>query len=320
MNKTLPLCVAGIYFSFLSWSFLQERLNTQAYDGEIFKSPLMINVFQSLLACFVGTCYLSLKMKKLALPTSFIFDNGVWQRLAGIALTQSVSSPMGYASLSHVSYLTFLLAKSCKLIPVMMVSFLVYKKTFPLYKVCIALSITAGVLVFTLNQSSKKVDSNDGNTVRGLSFLCVSLLLDGLTNSSQDALLRSKKLTGAHLMAGLNFISFLFTLSYVLLFTSQMQYFIDFSARHPQVIGNVVSFSLFGSLGQIFIFITLEKFDSILLTTVTVTRKMISMVVSVMWFGHTLNPAQWAGVALVFSGIGVEAMLKNKNKNKKKMD
>jgi drug/metabolite transporter (DMT)-like permease len=38
------------------------------------------------------------------------------------------------------------------------------------------------------------------------------------------------------------------------------------------------------------------------------------MLLSVMWFNHPLSSGQWAGVGLVFSGIGLEAYWTRKAK------
>ncbi|KAG7882630.1 hypothetical protein KL938_003053 [Ogataea parapolymorpha] len=55
-----------------------------------------------------------------------------------IALSQAVSSPIAYQSLNHLDYLFYLLAKSCKLIPVMLVHRLLYGSKFPTYKYVVA--------------------------------------------------------------------------------------------------------------------------------------------------------------------------------------
>lgn len=62
---------------------------------------------------------------------------------------------------------------------------------------------------------------------------------------------------------------------------------------------------------------TLEEFGSLILVTVTVTRKMVTMMLSVVWFGHTLSGMQWVGVGLVFAGIGTEAQLSRMEKQRK---
>lgn len=54
---------------------------------------------------------------------------------------------------------------------------------------------------------------------------------------------------------------------------------------------------------------TLSTFSSVLLVTVTVTRKMFTMILSVLWFGHSLTQMQWLGVGLVFGAVGVEGAI-----------
>jgi UDP-galactose transporter B1 len=41
---------------------------------------------------------------------------------------------------------------------------------------------------------------------------------------------------------------------------------------------------------------------------------MLSMILSVVWFGHRLSKMQWLGVLLVFGGIGAEAVVQRREK------
>ena len=59
---------------------------------------------------------------------------------------------------------------------------------------------------------------------------------------------------------------------------------------------------------------TLSTFSSVLLVTVTVTRKMFTMILSVVAFGHRLSNMQWLGVGLVFGGIGIEGGIARREK------
>lgn len=54
---------------------------------------------------------------------------------------------------------------------------------------------------------------------------------------------------------------------------------------------------------------TLSAFGSVLLVTVTVTRKMFTMIISVLAFGHKPTGLQWLGILLVFGGIGIESKI-----------
>ncbi|VEU21307.1 DEKNAAC102501 [Brettanomyces naardenensis] len=329
----LVFCCMGIYSSFLTWSYLQEKISSKNYSAHLespayFKATLVVNAVQSFFAIIVGTLYLSVKTGRVAYPTKFMLSNlDLFPRFLFIALSQSISSPIAYRSLNHVDYLFYLLAKSCKLIPVMVVHWLMYGSRFPLYKYLAAVTITVGVLIFTLGATSsgkRESSPNDGNTLLGLSQLMLSLMLDGYTNSTQDELFKlsssadrkgKEKLTGGHLMAILNFLNFVITSINILCFTSQWSQFTGFISQNGlEVLFDIVGFGLLGALGQVFIFITLEQFSSIVLVTVTVTRKMLSMCLSVFLFGHRLQPAQWVGLGLGFAGILTESIFKLKPK------
>lgn len=332
---TLVFCVLGLYGSFLSWSILQERINTKpyGYDPEtespiFFKAPLVINVAQALFASIVGLIY-SLVSDKI-MPYKVFTDNSkavaisYFKLFSLISITSSLSSPIGLESLKHVDYLAYLLAKSCKLIPVMLIHTLFYRTKFPIYKYLVAGSVTIGVAAFTLSNSKKSSRSsfNDGKTLLGLLQLSVSMILDGLTNSTQDHLFKYQKtadtkqklvkITGPNLMCILNFFVFALTIAYTLVFKyeSEVVYAVNFVNRFPHALVNILSFAILGSIGQVFVFLILEKFDSLILVTATVTRKMLSMILSVVLFGHTLKVSQWFGVGLVFTGIGYEAFIK----------
>jgi UDP-galactose transporter B1 len=41
---------------------------------------------------------------------------------------------------------------------------------------------------------------------------------------------------------------------------------------------------------------------------------MLTMILSVIWFGHRLGGRQWLGVGLVFGGVGAEAVIARREK------
>jgi len=82
-----------------------------------------------------------------------------------------------------------------------------------------------------------------------------------------------------------------------------------FCTKHPEMVGYILMFGTTSALGQFFIYFTLSGFGSLVLTTVTTTRKFfLSMFASILWFGHSLNTQKWLGVALVFSGLAIDML------------
>ncbi|TKA76240.1 hypothetical protein B0A55_06381 [Friedmanniomyces simplex] len=342
----LLICIGGIYASFLTWGLLQERITTTNYaptpqhPREVFAFPVVMNTMQSFFAALLGYAYVLVSRQKPGDLPIYPSRRIVWPLLL-VAATSALSSPFGYASLAHVDYLTFLLAKSCKLLPVMFLHVTLYGKRYPFYKYAVVAMVTAGVAIFTLHNSAakRKKSGAEGNSLYGLMLLAINLLFDGLTNSTQDDIYaRFRPYTGQQMMCALNVMSTTITVTYLLLSPSIAQtgigHFVgmdmtkssgelwdalDFVRRHPVVGWDVVGFAICGGLGQVFIFRTLSLFGSLLLVTVTVTRKMLTMILSVLWFGHRLSGMQWLGVALVFGGVGVEAELSKREKKAKEV-
>jgi len=341
----LLFAVGGIYGSFLTWALLQERLTKKAYgpasSPELFQFPVFLNTFQAFFAAVVGYIYLLSTSSGSKTPP--IFPNRkIAFYLFLVAITTSLASPFGYASLAHIDYITFLLAKSCKLLPVMFLHITLFGKKYPLYKYLVVLAVTTGVAVFTLHQGSEKKHgskassvSTEGNYTWGLLLLSVNLLFDGLTNTTQDYIFQTfQPYTGPQMMSANNIMGTLLMFAYLvaspyLVHTGIGEYLgmdlasggegelgaaLGFMGRHPGVWWDVVGFAVCGAVGQVFIFYTLSTFSSLLLVTITVTRKMLSMILSVVWFGHSLGGRQWAGVALVFGGIGAEGIINRQEK------
>ncbi|MCJ1256390.1 UDP-galactose transporter [Lignoscripta atroalba] len=342
----LIICVGGIYASFLSWAILQERITTTPYGSssspERFTYSIFLNTIQSFFAALTGYIYLHVSTSHSSGPTPSIFPSrSILFPLILVAITSSLASPFGYASLSHIDYITFILAKSCKLLPVMFLHLTIFRKSYPLYKYLVVFLVTAGVAVFTLHHPSPtKKPSASNQQARntsswGLLLLGINLLFDGLTNSTQDHIFSTfRPYSGPQMMVAQNVLSTLLTTAYLFLSpllahtplftflnltpsstnTNEITSALAFLHRHPSVSYDVLGFATCGAIGQIFIYYTLSHFSSLLLVTVTVTRKMLTMMLSVVWFGHRLSGMQWLGVGLVFGGVGAEGWIQRREK------
>jgi UAA transporter family len=238
---------------------------------EKWRYPLFLNTVQSLFAALTAFVYLHLTEKK----APAIFPNSkIFLPLLLVAITQSLASPFGYASLEHIDYITYILAKSCKLLPVMALHLTVFQKRYPLYKYAVVAAVTAGVAVFTLHQpaSPKKKGREGGSSLWGLFLLAINLLFDGLTNSTQDYIFTSyRPYSGPQMMCAQNLLSTLLTVTYLLISPmvantafggwigvkggrgGEFSEALAFMGRHKGVSYDVLGFAICGAIGQLFI-------------------------------------------------------------------
>ncbi|OAA58568.1 udp-glc gal endoplasmic reticulum nucleotide sugar transporter [Niveomyces insectorum RCEF 264] len=380
----VAIAVAGIYGSFLTWGYLQEKLTTTAYpspaapgaaaaaDTETFHFPVFLNTIQSALAAVTGLLYLRATTPRGRPVPPIVPSARLLLPLLLVALTSSLASPFGYAALAHIDYITYTLAKSCKLVPVMLLHVTLFRRRYPLYKYMVVAAVTAGVAVFTLHTGSHSGKASKrgsaataapppaSQTAWGLLLLGINLLFDGLTNSTQDYIFEAfRPFSGPQMMCANSLMQTAVTGAYLLVASpwlvhsglgawlgavdevaatagggggsgsgsgilgssilgrGELAAALAFLQRHPTVWRDVLGFAACGAFGQIFIFYALSTFSSVFLVTVTVTRKMCTMMLSVVAFGHRLSRMQWLGVGLVFGGIGVEAQIARSEKLKK---
>ena len=85
---------------------------------------------------------------------------------------------------------------------------------------------------------------------------------------------------------------------------------VQFCKQHPEAAWDIFLYCLCGAVGQNFIFLTISRFGSLANTTITTTRKFVSIVVSSVLSGNPLSTKQWGCVFMVFSGLSYQIYLK----------
>ncbi|KAG4300859.1 hypothetical protein PCANB_002884 [Pneumocystis canis] len=300
----------------------KKRITTTSYgkQEEIFNSTIILSITQSFIATIISSIfmYFSTKQSKKKLPS---LSKSLLSKLLLIALSSSLASPIGYASLKHINYPTLILGKSCKLLPVMAIHTIFYKTRFTYHKYLIVTIVTFGIIIFTLcdsRLSSKTKKKQLSNNAWGLFLLSINLLLDGYTNSTQDQIFKIfPHVSGPWMMMSMNIVSTIGMALYLFGFTNELITTLEFIKKYPSIISDIIIYGCLGAIGQLFIFHTLEKFGSLILITITLTRKMLTLLISLAWFNHKLTIGQWIGVGLVFYGASLEAYIKHSQLTKK---
>jgi len=307
----------GIYASFLYYGSLQEDVfRYESEDGTKFTMAWFLQVLESLANVVFGTAALVI----MGL-TGTGHDAGEntggsrkwWGGTPNLPKKPFISSGFSqvcskaFTSLALANGLSFpvaTLAKSGKMAPVMIGSLILGGAKYGLRDYIQVLAIIAGTAI--LSMSKKKSAASDSSTL-GVTFILLALVMDGITGGVQKRLLADMKRVKVtpqpyDLMTFTNLFMMIFAIiiSFILGdFTKGLNY----CTHNPKVFSLIWKFSMCSAIGQSFIFYTVARFDPLVCSTVTTTRKIFSVVLSIVFKGHSIPTQGWMGLALAIGGI-----------------
>jgi len=167
--------------------------------------------------------------------------------------------------------------------------------------------IVIGVALFMFKDGKASSKSTEAAFGLGEILLLVSLTCDGLTGAVQERMKAEHGTKSGHMMKAMNSWSCLY-LGIGLLATGEVWTFLAFISRHPAIIWQLASVSVASALGQYFIFMCVSEFGPLPCSLITTTRKFFTVLGSVIIFGNSLINRQWAGAALVFTGLVLDGI------------
>jgi UDP-galactose transporter B1 len=290
----LIMCATGICVCFLFYGVLQERLFT---TGERRLGP----TFALVTACVTN-----------------VIVARIWQKIASSKEQEQHQLPHGLLVLTAgcyvgamaasneaiplVSYPVAVLAKSCKLIPTMLVGQLLEGKLHSSMEWIAALCISCGIVLFHMSRLQHQDQQDSSSSSHGMMLLLLSLGMDGILASCQNFLKQSKRPPSAiETMLYINLYALLFLIPLSMI-SGQWQNGCS-SLQHPKLAWNVLILNLTVGVGQIFVFLSIHWYSPFVTTTITTTRKFFTILLSVWSFGHKFTTVQWSGVVMVFVGL-----------------
>ena len=234
-----------------------------------------------------------------------------------LSSTSIASTITSVRSLRYVIYPVQVLFKSCKPVPVMLFGTILGKK-YPLRKYVNVIIITCGVALFMGGgTSASKADADVGGgglgtTMIGGLLLTFSLCFDGATGAYEDKLMSVNNVEPFDLMfniqLGKSFISFV-----ALVVTNNLGTLVDVLSEGG---AQLLVLGLTGALGQVFVFVTISKFGALNSALIGLIRKILSLVLSFILYGHTMNVFQALGLVLSITAMIANFYDKGGNKNK----
>ncbi len=168
------------------------------------------------------------------------------------------------------------------------------------------------------SSSTTSTDSSDFfNLSIGISMVLVNLFLDAYTNNEQDLIFEKYKVPSFRMMRYINFWQVVYLAAYLIfsaIYTgisqSELQASYQLLSRSSELRGDILLFCICASLGQVLIFEVMKEFGSLAWITISVTRKMITILLSIFKFKHHVNMYQWGGIVSVFAGMRLEVLVK----------
>ena len=305
-------------------------------QGERFRFGLVLNLVQAAVAAVASLCLAAACRRVRSKPPprgKAAASLGLKHVLAFacVSAVHTFGSLVGVAALSFVDYPVLLLAASLKLLPLQVLARVFGLRKFSTTDRLCTLAIAAGVLLYTsaggpgtthpptapalspLPGLSVWAHTTGRATGVGLSLLLLNLLCDGLVSLGQDALFATSLVSPFSMMSALNIFAVLY-LAIALAVgwalwgdASHGALAVAFLRRHPESVHHLATFALAGTALQLCIYTVVSHYGSFIATLIVVSRKMPSLAVSVVVYGHAITHTQWVGVAIVLTGLAVQA-------------
>lgn len=307
----LLIGAGGIYGAFLYYGSLQEDVfRYTASDGGSFRQAWFLQVLEALANVIVGFAGMLVTGPTRGIPLRMFGISGAAQVTAkactSLALANGLSFPVAT------------LAKSGKMAPVMAGSLLLGGATYELREYLQVAAIIGGTAIVSMGKKKGGAPSS----LMGVVYIVLSLALDGVTAGFQKRLKTETAKVGVKpkpydFMFWTNLFMCL-TAAIIATGLGEMTSGAAYCLANPEILSKIVKFAVCSAVGQSFIFYTIANFDPLVLSTVTTTRKIFSVLLSIFLKGHSLSAMGWSGIALACAGILSELQVKSSPASKKK--
>ena len=306
----LLIGAGGIYGAFLYYGSLQEDVfRFVSPEGTYFKQAWFLQVLEALANVIIGFAGM-----QLSGPTQ-----GIPLRMFGISGAAQVSAKActSLALANGLSFPVATLAKSGKMAPVMLGSLILGGAKYDLREYLQVAAIIGGTAIVSLG----KKKGSEASSTMGVVYIILSLALDGVTAGFQKRLKTETAKVGVKPKP----YDFMFWTNLFMCLTAtviagglgEINSGTAYLMANPEILSKIIKFAVCSAVGQSFIFYTIANFDPLVLSTVTTTRKIFSVLLSIFLKGHSLSAIGWSGISLACGGILSELQSKSGGGKKK---
>jgi len=306
-NIWLLICFFGIMFSFILYGLLLEYVTS----GGRKIHELSFVFITSILYTIVGAVGRHIRIEDTTQipPARFVL----------LGLTSMGSSFCSLRSLRYVIYPIQVLAKACKPVPDIMMG-AILRKSYPPSEYINFATIILGVVLFMDvggdggNHFDNELDSP--SWIIGVLLLFVSLCLEGATDANKDKVMAGHEGGPFHLMYNIQLGQSILAGVCLVVFNQVHELW-----QMCQDMGFLlIVLGLCSALGQVFIFVTIDKFGALTCSTIELVRRVTTLITSIVVYGHILTSVQVTGLVTAIIAMILNLWSKGKMKKQSSID
>ena len=179
----------------------QEYVNVDGKKGH-FKDSQFLVFANRLLAFFVAGFYIFMQQQSRHRAPLFKYSYASFSNI--------ISTWFQYEALKFVNFPTQVLAKSCKIIPVMLMGKIISRNKYEFYEYLTAGMISMGMILF-MTGSADESKASSVTTLTGVFLLAMYMIFDSFTTNWQGDLFKTYSMSSIQMMCGVNLFSSFFT-------------------------------------------------------------------------------------------------------------
>jgi len=288
------LFTCGIFITYIAVFIIQESV----FKGSDFNFGGLLAFFQFLSYAIYGMIHrFFVPQPQRRTPTAFLFKMGFYS-IAGTAASTY--------SLNYLSFPTWVLFKSSRVIGVMIGGIFILGKRYHAKEYLGVLFLAIGLVVFTLGDIQLQADFHP----TGILLVVFSLIMNSFEGNMQEKGLSHYKATENEMVIWVYGFGALQILPF-LLWNGELLEGVSFLRENSYVLTQIVAHSMLGYFGIMFV-LGLVRISSAL-TTVIVTscRKALTVIFSFLLFTKPLSVYHVLGFMVFFSGVALNVYDKN---------
>lgn len=227
-----------------------------------------------------------------------------------VAMLSTASIGLTNLSVANLNYVTHMMFKSCKLIPVMIGSVLIVGRQYSLTNMVACLLMSSGLVIFTFFDSKIYPDFN----MKGLMFVSLALCSDAIVGNYQETLFKRYTIHNSEM------IFYSYGIGSVCMFVvsiAKMEFIPAIEQWFTRPFYSYIScliYSLLGYAGIFSVYSLIREFDALLTVTVTTLRKAFNVVLSFILFPKPFSVGYLLSGFIIFTGVCLEVIARNHSK------